>query len=51
MDIADRVMDTETGRQVLLELHLDTLQFKHHPLFSREHVLAGTLCELFNQYQ
>lgn len=42
---------SEGASCALLEVHVGTLQFEHHPLFSEEHVLAQRLFSLYNQYR
>ncbi|XP_041065239.1 protein CC2D2B-like [Carcharodon carcharias] len=34
-----------------LDINIANLRFVHHPLFSREHVLAAKLMQLYNNYQ
>nr|XP_033799287.1 protein CC2D2B isoform X1 [Geotrypetes seraphini] len=34
-----------------LDLNISSLLFTHHPLFSKEHVLAARLSQLYEQYQ
>ena len=38
------------GRRYQLDLDLNRLEFSHHHLFSREHVLASRLKSLFAEY-
>ncbi|XP_077389607.1 coiled-coil and C2 domain-containing protein 2A isoform X3 [Festucalex cinctus] len=38
------------GRAYQLDVDVSGLIFSHHPLFSREHVLASRLAQLFDQY-
>ncbi|XP_034250216.1 coiled-coil and C2 domain-containing protein 2A [Thrips palmi] len=42
---------SEGVNYALLEIHIGTLHFEHHPLFSQEHVLAQRLLNLYNQYR
>uniref|UniRef100_A0A4W3JHN1 Coiled-coil and C2 domain containing 2B n=1 Tax=Callorhinchus milii TaxID=7868 RepID=A0A4W3JHN1_CALMI len=34
-----------------LDIDISSLRFTHHPLFSKEHVLAARLTQLYNNYQ
>lgn len=40
----------EGGAQYQLDVDLSTLTFTHHPLFSKEHVLASRLQQHYKQY-
>eukprot|EP00795_Rhopilema_esculentum_P004896 gene4896-21228_t len=39
-----------TGKRYQLDIDVSTLTFGHHPLFSKEHVLATRLEQMYNQY-
>ncbi|XP_026280089.1 coiled-coil and C2 domain-containing protein 2A [Frankliniella occidentalis] len=41
---------SEGASCALLEIHIGTLSFHHHPLFNQEHVLSQRLSDLYNQY-
>ncbi|CAN8001529.1 unnamed protein product, partial [Ixodes hexagonus] len=40
----------DAERYMELEIDVSTLKFHHHPLFSREHVLASNLSALYDSY-
>ena len=40
----------EGGGQYQLDVDINSLEFSHHHLFSKEHVLAGKLFDLYEQY-
>jgi len=42
--------DTGVEDHYLLEVEICSVSFSHHPLFSREHILAQRVTELYNKY-
>lgn len=50
-DSKNRFMDLTGNVHYVLDIDISMIQFSHHPLFSREHVLAQRLKELYFKYK
>lgn len=50
-DFAHRYMDVSGTLNYVLDIEINAIEFSHHPLFSKEHVLAQRLKELYIKYK
>lgn len=50
-DLKHRYVDLSGDLNYVLDLDISFIQFSHHPLFSREHLVAQRLKELFIKYK
>lgn len=50
-DLKHRYVDLSGDLNYVLDIDISSIQFSHHPLFSREHLIAQRLKELFIKYR
>lgn len=44
-------MDLSGNLNYVLDIDISSIEFSHHPLFSREHIIAQRLKELYLKYR